>query len=111
MSKGFSGIPGGMQGLLKQAQKMQAELEKVQQQNANLFGEGSAGGGMVTAVANGDNKLISIKISKDVAKPDEVEMLQDLVVAAVNQAFAAAQEKVKEAMAKVTGNMNLGGLF
>ena len=111
MSKGFSGVPGKMQGLLKQAQKMQLELQKAQEDSAQFTGEGSSGGGMVKVVANGSNQLLSVQIDKQVVNASEIELLQDLVLAASNQALAAVQEKVKEALAKVTGNINMPGIF
>ncbi|MCO6429272.1 MAG: YbaB/EbfC family nucleoid-associated protein [Deltaproteobacteria bacterium] len=111
MSKGFPGIPGNMQEMLKQAQKMQERLLKAQEEAANLTAEGSAGGGMVKAVANGKNQVTSLSIEREVVNPDDVDMLQDLVIAAVNEAFQKVQETVKSEMAKATGGMNIPGLF
>lgn len=111
MAKGFGGMPGNMQAIMKQAQKMQVELEKAQQQAGNLTAEGSAGGGMVRAVANGKFQLTSLAIDAQVVTPDDIEMLQDLVLAATNEALQKAQEKYKEELAKVTGGMNIPGLF
>ena len=99
-----------MGDLMKQAQKMQQEMGKIQEESKKKTVEASAGGGMVVAVANGAMEIISIKIEKDVVNPDDVEMLQDLVVAAANEALRRAQQMVSEDMGKVTGGMNLPGL-
>ena len=111
MSKGFSGIPGGMQGLMKQAQKMQQDLLRAQEQTKTVKAEGSAGGSMVKVTANGGNQIESIKIEKDVVNPNDVEMLQDLILAACNEALTKVQDQIKSEMAKVTGGMNIPGLF
>ena len=96
--------------LMKQAQKMQQEMGKIQEESKKKTVEASAGGGMVVAVANGAMEIISIKVEKDVVNPDDIEMLQDLIVAAVNEALRRAQQMVSEDMGKVTGGMNLPGL-
>ncbi|MBX7143735.1 MAG: YbaB/EbfC family nucleoid-associated protein [Oligoflexia bacterium] len=113
MGKGFSGLPGGggMQGLLRQAQKMQEDLARVQEGAQKLTADGSSGGGMVKVVANGKNEIVSVTLQKDVVNPSDIEMLQDLIVAASNEALRKVQEQVKADMAKVTGGMNLPGLF
>lgn len=102
---------GGMGNLMKQAQMMQARLQTVQAELAQKTAEGSAGGGMVTAVANGKNEILSIQINKEVVNPEDVEMLQDLVLAATNQALKNIQTIANEAMGKVTGGLNLPGMF
>jgi DNA-binding YbaB/EbfC family protein len=101
------------QDLLQTAQRMQQELSRVQSELAQKRVEGSAGGGMVTAVANGRQQLISLQIEKEVVDPSDIAMLQDLVVAAVNQALAKAAELAQQEMARVTGqvNLKLPGLF
>jgi DNA-binding YbaB/EbfC family protein len=99
----------GMADLLKQAQKMQEKMQQVQEQLGDLTAEGTAGGGMVTAVANGRQELVEIRIDKQVVDPDDVEMLEDLVVAAVNQALEKAQEMASQEMGKAAGGM-LGNL-
>jgi DNA-binding YbaB/EbfC family protein len=109
--KGFPGIPGGMQGLMKQAQKMQQDLLRVQEEAKAATAEGGAGGGIVKVVANGNNQLVSIVIQKEAVNPEDVEMLQDLILAACNDALQKVQENVKAQMAKVTGGMNLPGMF
>jgi nucleoid-associated protein EbfC len=104
MSKGFG-------NLMRQAQQLQAKMLKVQEEMATRTAEATAGGGMVTAVANGRQELISIKVEKEVVNPEDVEMLQDLIVAAVNAALKKAQEMVSEEMKKLTGGINLPGLM
>ena len=95
------------QDLLQTAQRVQEEIRRVQEDLAKKKVEGSAGGGMVVATANGRQQLVSIRVEKHVVDPDEVEMLQDLVVAAVNQALAKASEMAQEEMGRVTGGMGL----
>ncbi len=98
--------------LMKQAQQMQERVKKLQEEAAGKTVEASAGGGMVTAVANGRQELISIKIDPSVVDPKEIEMLQDLVTAAVNEALRKSQDLMKEEMAKLTSGMGLPpGLF
>ena len=92
-----------MGNILKQAQKMQEQVKKVQEELANVKVEGSAGGGMVKAVANGKQELLEIKLDPEVVSSDDVEMLEDLIVAAINQALQKAHEKSSEEMNKVTG--------
>ena len=104
MTKGFG-------NLVRQAQQLQAKMLKVQEEMATRTAEASAGGGMVTAVANGKQELVSIKVEKEVVNPEDVEMLQDLVVAAVNAALKKAQEMVSEEMKKLTGGINIPGLM
>ncbi|MDO8957338.1 MAG: YbaB/EbfC family nucleoid-associated protein [Pseudomonadota bacterium] len=104
MTKGFG-------NLVRQAQQLQAKMLKVQEEMATRTAEASAGGGMVTAVANGKQELLSIKVEKEVINPEDVEMLQDLIVAAVNAALKKAQEMVAEEMKKLTGGINIPGLM
>lgn len=111
MAKGFSGVPGNMGAMLKQAQKMQENLLKAQEEAQNLVAEGSSGGGMVKVVATGSNRIKSIKIEKEVVNPDDIEMLQDLVLAACNDALERVQSEVKGKLEQVTGGMSLPGLF
>lgn len=96
--------------LMKQAEKMQAKMLEVQQELASKTVEASAGGGMVKAVASGDGQLVSIKIEKEVLSSNDVELLEDLVVAAVNSALENAKAMVAEEMKKVTGGLNIPGL-
>lgn len=101
-----------MAGLLKQAQKMQKDMEETQANLINIKVEGTAGGGMVTVIANAAQEVQEVKIDPEVVDPDDVEMLEDLVLAAVNQAMENAKAKAAEEMGKVTGGMmpNLGGM-
>jgi nucleoid-associated protein EbfC len=103
----------GIGDLVRQAQKLQSQMAKVQEEMATKTVEGSAGGGMVTVVANGKQEVMSIKIDPEVVDPNDIEMLQDLVVAAANDALKKAQEMVASEMGKLTGglNLNLPGLF
>ena len=96
--------------IMKQAQKMQAQIAKIQEELAQKTVEASAGGGMVSVVANGKQEIVSIKIEPEVVDPKDLEMLQDLVVAAVNEALRKAQEMVAEEMRKVTGGLQIPGL-
>ncbi len=102
---------GGLGQMMKQAQKMQAQILKIQEEMGSRSVEASSGGGMVTVTANGKQEILSIRIEPEVVDPEDVEMLQDLVVAAVNEALKKAQEMVAEEMAKVTGGMQLPGLM
>ncbi len=99
----------GLGNIMKQAQQMQAKMQQVQEELKNKHVEGSAGGGMVTAVANGLGALVRIRIEPEVVDKDDVEMLEDLIVAAVNQAAENAKNMASEEMAKVTGGL-LSGL-
>jgi DNA-binding YbaB/EbfC family protein len=102
---------GGMGNLMKQAQKMQSQMAKIQEEMASRTVEASAGGGMVTAVANGKQEILSVRIEKEVVDPEDVEMLQDLLVAAVNEALKKSQEMVSEEMSKITGGLQIPGLM
>ncbi|HAS16640.1 MAG: nucleoid-associated protein, YbaB/EbfC family [Nitrospirae bacterium RIFCSPLOW2_12_42_9] len=93
--------------ILKQAQKMQEQLAKIQEEAGNKTVEASSGGGMVTVTANGRQEILSIKIERDVVNPDDVEMLQDLVVAATNEALSKAKDMMAEEMKGLTGGMGL----
>lgn len=96
--------------LMKQAQKMQQEMGRIQEESKKKTVEAAAGGGMVTVTANGAMEILSIKIERDVVNPDDIEMLQDLIVAAANEALRRAQQMVSEDMGKITGGMNIPGL-
>ena len=112
MAKG--GYRGGMPmmgGMKKQAQKMQQDLLKMQQEMETKEYEATAGGGVVTAVANGKRELLRITIDPEAVDPDDVEMLQDMVVAAANEALRKADAEQAASMSKLTGGLNLGGLF
>ncbi len=101
----------GFGNMMKQLRKVQEKMNRIQEELATKTVEGSAGGSMVTAVVNGKQELISLTIEKEVVDPEDVEMLQDLIVAAVNQAITKSQEMMNAEMSKVTGGLNIPGLF
>lgn len=100
-----------MNNLMKQAQQMQAKLAMLQNELANREVEASAGGGMVKVKVNGKQQLLSISINKECVDPEDVATLEELVFTAVNQAMKQSQDMVQEAMSKVTGGMNIPGMF
>ncbi|MDX2500646.1 MAG: YbaB/EbfC family nucleoid-associated protein [Deltaproteobacteria bacterium] len=100
----------GMGNMMKQAQQLQSKMMKLQEELAERTVESSSGGGMVKVTANGRQQISSIQIEKEVVDPDDVEMLQDLVMAAINDALAKAQEMVSSEMGKLTGGLNIPGL-
>lgn len=101
----------GMGKMLKQAQKLQSNMAKLQEEMAEKMVEATAGGGMVKVVANGRHQILSIQIEKEVVDPEDVEMLQDLIIAAVNEALEKSQEMVSAEMNKLTGGLNIPGLM
>jgi DNA-binding YbaB/EbfC family protein len=96
--------------MMRQAQKLQAEMQKMQEEAKKQTVEASAGGGMVTVVASGAGEIVSIKIEKDVVNPEDVDMLQDLILAASNEALRRAQQMVNDEMSKLTMGLNIPGL-
>ena len=100
----------GMGDMMKQVAKMQRKMEELQNELAEKTVEGTAGGGMVKVVANGKQDIISIKIEKEVVDPEDVEMLEDLILSAVNQAREKAAELQAESMSSLTGGLNIPGL-
>ena len=100
-----------MKQMMRQAQKMQKELNKAREEIATMSFEATAGGGMVTAVASGDMAITSLTIDPDAVDPEDVEMLQDMVVAAVNEALRGVSELSNQRMSAVTGGMNIPGLM
>jgi len=109
----MKGIPN-MGNLMKQAQQFQGRMAKLQEELGEKTIEASAGGGMVTVVANGRQEIVSVEIDPEVVDPDDVEMLKDLILAAVNDALARAKNMVNEEMGKLTQGLNLPnipGLF
>ena len=112
MAKGGfrGGYGGGMNQMqmMKQAQKMQQDLLKMQKDLENQTYSAAAGGGVVTATVSGKRELVSIEIQPDAVDPDDVEMLQDLVIASVNEALRKAEDAASQNMAKLTGGLNLG---
>ena len=116
MAKG--GYRGGMpmggknqMQMMRQAQKMQQEMLKMQEEMESRTYEAAAGGGVVTAAVNGQHELKSLIIDPEAVDPDDVEMLQDLVIAAVNEAMRKAADDQAQSLSKMTGGLNLGGLF
>ena len=101
---------GNMGAMMKQAQKLQKKMLKMQEELKTKTVEATAGGGMVTVIANGSQKIESIAIEKEVVDPEDVEMLEDLILAAVNDALNKSQEMVSSQMNKLTGGMNIPGL-
>ena len=115
MAKGGfrGGMPGGMNqaAMMKQAQKMQQDLLRMQaEQEAKTF-TAAAGGGMVNATVNGKHELVNLEIKPEAVDPDDVEMLQDMIMAAVNEAMRTADTEAANNMSRLTGGLNLGGLF
>ncbi len=113
MAKGFPGGFGGgnMNNLMKQAQKLQKQMEETQKELENKEFETSVGGGAVVVKANGKKQLLSIKIQPEVLDPDDVEMLEDMVLSAVNEVLKKAEDEVNSEMGKLTGGFNMPGLF
>ena len=101
----------GMGGLMKQAQKMQQQMVKMQEEMAQRTVSAQAGGGMVEATVNGKGELVGMRIEPEVVDPDDIEMLSDLVVAAVGEAQRRSQEMMQEEMGKLTGGLNIPGMF
>eukprot|EP00767_Chilomastix_cuspidata_P000122 gnl/Chilomastix_cuspidata/10293.p1 GENE.gnl/Chilomastix_cuspidata/10293~~gnl/Chilomastix_cuspidata/10293.p1 ORF type:complete len:108 (-),score=4.20 gnl/Chilomastix_cuspidata/10293:87-410(-) len=107
----MKGMGGNMNQMMKQAQKLQAKMAKMQEEVGEKTVEATAGGGMVKVVANGKQQILSIDIEKEVVDPEDVEMLQDLVTAAVNDALNKSQEMVSKAMSQITGGMKIPGMM
>ena len=110
---GFRGMPGGMNqaAMMKQAQKMQQEMLRMQEEMENKTYTATTGGGMVKATVSGKHQVVGLEINPEAVDPDDVEMLQDMVIAAVNEAFRTADADAQNNMAKLTGGLNLGGMF
>ncbi len=100
-----------MKNMMKQAQQLQAKMARMQEEMAEKSLEASSGGGMVKVVANGKQEVVSIHIEKEVVDPEDVEMLQDLILAAVNEALVQSQKMVSDEMSKLTGGMKIPGLM
>lgn len=109
MKRGYPGM-GNMNNMMKQMQKMQKQMEEMQEKLRQEESSAQAGGGAVEAVVNGNKELLRLTIDPDAMDPEDVEMLQDLVIAAVNEALRQAESKMEKAMAKVTGGLNIPGL-
>lgn len=111
LPQGMGGGPGNMQSMMKQAQKMQEDMAALQEDlNARTY-EATAGGGAVTAVVDGTHMVQSLTLQPDVVDPEDIEMLSDLVIAAVNEAIRKAVDTSEEEMAKLTGGLTMPGLF
>ena len=110
---GFRGMPGGMNqaAMMKHAQKLQQEMLRMQQEQETKTYTAKAGGGMVSATVNGKHEIVNLEINPEAVDPDDVEMLQDMIIAAVNEAMRTAETDAANNMSKLTGGMNLGGLF
>ena len=115
MAKGGfrGGMPGGMNqaAMMKQAQKLQQEMMRMQQEQEAKTYNAKAGGGMVSATVNGKHELVDLQINPEAVDPDDVDMLQDMIIAAVNEAMRTADADAANNMSRLTGGMNLGGLF
>jgi len=111
--KGFGGgmMPGNMNNILKQAQKMQENMQKMQEELETKEVEASVGGGAVTVKVNGKKEVVDITIKPEVVDPEDIEMLQDLVLSAVNEALRSVDDMQSSQMNKATGGMNIPGLF
>ena len=115
MAKGGfrGGMPGGMNqaAMMKQAQKLQQQMLQMQAEQEAKTYTAKAGGGMVAATVNGKHELVALEINPEAVDPDDVEMLQDMIIAAVNEAVRKAESEAAASMSKLTGGLNLGGLF
>ena len=115
MAKGGfrGGMPGGMNqaAMMKQAQKLQQQMLQMQQEQESKTYTAKAGGGMVSATVNGKHEVVGLEINPEAVDPDDVEMLQDMVIAAVNEAMRTADTDAANNMSKLTGGLNLGGMF
>lgn len=111
LPQGFGGGPSNMQGVLKQAQKMQERIAELQADLDQREYDFTVGGGMITIKMNGKKEMQSIEIKPEVVDPDDIEMLQDLIVAGVNEAISSIEKTNSDEMSKVTGNLNIPGMF
>ena len=103
-------MANNMGRMLKQVQKMQADLARIQEELKEKTAEGTAGGGVVKVTVNGHQEILAVKIAPEAVDPDDVEMLQDLIIAAVNDALRKCQDMISKEMGKVTGGLNIPGL-
>lgn len=104
-------IPGNMNNMMKQIQKMQKEMTDAQEKLELETFEATAGGGAIKATVNGKKELVSIELKQEIVDPDDVEMLQDLIIVAVNEALKVAEDTMAKTMSKYTAGMNMPGLF
>ena len=110
---GFRGMPGGMNqaAMMKQVQKMQQDMLRMQEEMEAKVYTATSGGGMVKAEVSGKNELVNLEINPEAVDPDDVDMLQDMIIAAVNEALRAAETDKNNNMSRMAGGLNLGGLF
>ncbi|PWA12095.1 YbaB/EbfC family nucleoid-associated protein [Pueribacillus theae] len=111
MKRGMGNMGGNMGGMMKQMQKMQKEMMKAQEELKEQKIEGTAGGGAVTVIVNGHKEVLDVQIKEEVVDPEDIDMLQDLVLAATNDALKKADELANKSMGKFTQGMNIPGLF
>ena len=111
LPQGFGGGPSNMQGVIKQAQKMQERMAELQAELDEREYDFTVGGGMITIKMNGKKEMQSIELKPEVVDPDDIEMLQDLIVAGVNEAISSIEKTNNDEMSKVTGNLNIPGMF
>ena len=111
LPQGFGGGPSNMQGVIKQAQKMQERMAELQAELDEREYDFTVGGGMITIKMNGKKEMQSIEIKPEVVDPDDIEMLQDLIVAGVNEAISSIEKTNNDEMSKATGNLNIPGMF
>ncbi len=111
LPQGYGGGPSNMQGMLKQAQKMQEQMNNLQAELEAKEYDFTVGGGMLTIHMNGKKEMLGIEIKPEVVDPDDIEMLQDLIVAGVNEAVSTVEKTNSDAMSAITGNINIPGMF
>ena len=111
LPQGFGGGPSNMQGVIKQAQKMQERMAELQAELDEREYDFTVGGGMITIKMNGKKEMQSIEIKPEVVDPDDIEMLQDLIVAGVNEAISSIEKTNNDELSKLTGNINIPGMF
>ena len=111
LPQGMGGGPSSMQGMIKQAQKMQEDMQKAQEELEAKEYKTTVGGGAVEVVVSGKKELVSLTIKPEVVDPEDIEMLQDLIISAVNEGMRQAEEESNARMQQITGGMNIPGLF
>lgn len=112
MAKGRGpAMPGNMNNMMKQVQKMQRDMQEAQEKIESEEFEATAGGGAIKVTVNGKKEVLSIDLKPEVVDPDDIEMLQDLIIVAVNEALKTAEDTMSKSLSKFTGGMNIPGLF
>ena len=112
MARGFQGMPGGnMQAMARQAQKLQQKMMEMQEELENREYEATSGGGVVTAKVSGKKELLALSIKPEAVDPEDVEILEEMIMGAVNEALRTATETTEREMGKLTGGLNIPGLF